>query len=505
MLQRLEHRLDFLTPTPENTVPQRHSTLRVMLKWSYDLLWPELQQFFAGLSVFRGGGTPEAAAIVTEQPHAAHFLDQLHAASLLRLDADGRFFLLETVREFAREQLSDGEQKELQRHHANYYLDMVNAALPDLQAAASQRRLERLQKLKIEHDNFRTALEWSLENDPVMALHLVDATAHFWADLFSDAHSLAEQALEKARHLAPPPLVAEVMAIAASGAGRRGDYRRQSQLARQRLDLACEIDDECQIAWGWFHVGSSAFETGEHEAAERAFHHALQIFRVRAAQANAVDQSCDLQNVAWTLNQVAACAAERRDWESAERYYVESGEIFHSIGDRDGEAGAFAQRGDLARQRGDLKAARQLLEQSKAIEREIGDTRGHPWRRMQWGRLAWAEHDYVKAFQYFGRALSDFGEEKELAGVLNALLAIACLDASRQPQRAAALLAFEAAQREKTDLSLASDWHAPRLQSVDALRSTLSEVDLQQAAVRAHSLTTEEAVKLAKEAAVEAG
>jgi hypothetical protein len=52
--------------------------------------------------------------------------------------------------------------------------------------------------LKVEHDNFRTALNWSWEHDPVMALHLVDATAYFWADLFSDAHSLAEQALEKA-------------------------------------------------------------------------------------------------------------------------------------------------------------------------------------------------------------------------------------------------------------------------------------------------------------------
>jgi predicted ATPase len=257
MLQRLEHRLDFLTSAPDNNLPQRHSTLRVMLNWSYELLWPELQRFFAGLSVFRGGGTPEAAAIVTDQPHAAHFLDQLQAASLVRLDADGRFFLLETVREFAREQSSGCEQEELQRRHANYFLDMLNAALPNLQAAASQRRLEQLQKLKIEHDNFRTALEWSLEYNPVMALQLVNATAYFWADLFSEAHSLAEQALEKARHL--DSLRGEVMAIAAAEPGRRGDYRRQvnsHDSARPR----CENRRRCQIAWGWFHDGSSAFE-----------------------------------------------------------------------------------------------------------------------------------------------------------------------------------------------------------------------------------------------------
>ncbi|HEX8234482.1 MAG TPA: BTAD domain-containing putative transcriptional regulator [Abditibacteriaceae bacterium] len=505
MLQRLEHRLDFLTPAPDNNVPERHSTLRVMLKWSYELLWAELRQFFAELSVFRGGGTTEAAAIVTHQPHAAHFLDQLHAASLVRLSADGRFFLLETVREFAREQLSDCEQEELQRRHANYFLEMVNAALPNLEAAASQRRLEQMQRLKVEHDNFRVALEWSLEHDPVMALYLVDATSRFWADLFSEAHNLAEQALEKAMHLAPPPLVSSVLSIAATAAGHRGDYRRQSQLSRQRLELACEIDDEYQIAWAWFHVGASAFETGEHEAAERAFHQALQIFRFGAAQADVAEQTGKFQNVAWTLNQVAMCAAERRDWEAAERYFVESGEIFRRIGDQDGEAGAFAQRGDLARQRGDLETARRLLEQSEAIEHDLGDMRGHPWRRIQSGRLAWAENRPSEAARFFGRALSGFGEVNDLTGLLNAMLALACLDASRQPPRAAALLSFEEMQRQKSGLALPSDWYEPRQQTVETLRSALSEADLQAATERGHLLTLEEAVNLAREAAHEAG
>jgi hypothetical protein len=124
---------------------------------------------------------------------------------------------------------------------------------------------------------------------------------------------------------------------------------------------------------------------------------------------------------------------------------------------------------------------------------------------MQWGRLAWAENNCVEAGQYFRRALSDFGEEKDLTGVLNALLALACLDASRQPLRAAALLTYEAAQREKTGLSLPADWYEPRQKAIEIVHSALSEADLQAATVRGHSLIIEEAVKLAKEAPCEAG
>jgi hypothetical protein len=88
---------------------------------------------------------------------------------------------------------------------------------------------------------------------------------------------------------------------------------------------------------------------------------------------------------------------------------------------------------------------------------------------------------------------------QELTGVLNALLALACLDAPRQPSRSAALLAFEAAQREKSGLSLPLDWYEPRQQAVEKLRSTLGEAEFQVTSQRGNSLTLEEAVEQASE------
>jgi hypothetical protein len=111
--------------------------------------------------------------------------------------------------------------------------------------------------------------------------------------------------------------------------------------------------------------------------------------------------------------------------------------------------------------------------------------------------LAWAENRLAEARQYFERALSGSDEVKELTGVLHAVLALACLDAPRQPSRAATLLGFEEARRVKSGLSLPSDWHAPRQRTLEVLRAALSEADLQSMISRGASLTLEEAVELA--------
>lgn len=495
MLQKLENRLDFLAASPDFEKPERHSTLRAALEWSAELLWPDLRRFFAGLGVFRGG-TTEAATFVTGQTHAAHFLHQLSAASLLHLDENGRFTLLETVREFATEQLSADELGPLRQRHATYFWEVIEATMPDLQSPESARRLNQLNRLKIEHENFRAALEWSLEGDPVLALRLVEATSKFWAELFGEAHNLAERALEKAANLAPKPLVSTVLTIAANGAARRGDYRQQYELSRQRLELARELDDELQLGWAWFHVGFAAWEIGEHQNGEAAYEEAVRIFRAIASQGKNLSNE---QNVAWTLNRLGVCATERRDWETAERIHLEASEIFARVGDRDGQAGEFAQLGDLARQRGDWETAQRYFGQTAAIERELSDTRGHPWRQLQRGRLAWAQNQMTQARDFFGRALAGFDETHDFTGVLLSLLALACLEARDEPTRAATLLTFEMAQRETRGLALPLDWWKPRELAVKAVRAALDEDEFQAAIARAEKWELEQAVRLARE------
>src|SRR5207249_11216154 len=117
MLERVSQRFELLSSTQRGVAP-RHRSLRAALEWSYQLLVPELQRFFARLSVFQGGWTLEAAEAVCAEPKALLYLEQLRECSLVQAVETGgemRFRLLETLREYGAEQL-EPEAREAGAH-----------------------------------------------------------------------------------------------------------------------------------------------------------------------------------------------------------------------------------------------------------------------------------------------------------------------------------------------------------------------------------------------------
>src|SRR5439155_12398997 len=115
MLARLLNRFELLVGR-QQAADVRHRSLWATLDWSYQLLSPALQRFFAQLSVFRGGWTLEAAEAVCDEPLALDSLEQLRECSLVKAVETGsemRFRLLETVREYGAEQLCAKEREEL--------------------------------------------------------------------------------------------------------------------------------------------------------------------------------------------------------------------------------------------------------------------------------------------------------------------------------------------------------------------------------------------------------
>jgi predicted ATPase len=140
MLTWAEHRLPVLGwDAPD--LPSRQQSLRATLEWSYALLTEAEQALFRRLAVFADGWTLEAVEVVTEPLElgldALDGLTRLADASVVQVrhseDEEPRFTLLETVREFAREQLqASGEQAALERRHAAYYLALAERAAPGL-------------------------------------------------------------------------------------------------------------------------------------------------------------------------------------------------------------------------------------------------------------------------------------------------------------------------------------------------------------------------------------
>ena len=124
LLERLSQRLDLLKGGRD--AEARQQTLRATIEWSYELLDEAEQQLFARLSVFAGGCTLQAAEEVADVD--LDTLQSLVDKSLLRF-TDGRYWMLETIREYAAERLeSDLELEGLQRAHAEHYLRLAESA-----------------------------------------------------------------------------------------------------------------------------------------------------------------------------------------------------------------------------------------------------------------------------------------------------------------------------------------------------------------------------------------
>ncbi|HYZ89078.1 MAG TPA: adenylate/guanylate cyclase domain-containing protein, partial [Myxococcales bacterium] len=176
LLDRLGRTLPLLTEGARD-LPKRQQTLRATIAWSYELLEAALQRAFRHLSVLAGSFSLEAAEGVAETG-----FDQVSALvdwSLLKPIGEGRFLMLETIREYGRELLEQtGELDAVRDRHLDFFLDLVKQAEPEL-TGPDQRRWYDL--LALEQDNIREALAYACENgDGERALMLAGTIWRFW-------------------------------------------------------------------------------------------------------------------------------------------------------------------------------------------------------------------------------------------------------------------------------------------------------------------------------------
>jgi predicted ATPase/DNA-binding XRE family transcriptional regulator len=183
ILDRLERRFPLLSSGTRDA-PPRQRTLQAAVTWSYDLLEPHQQALLRSLAVFAGGWTLEAAEVVGSHrgvPDALDALATLVEQSLVVRDDGGpgpRYRLLETIREFALEQLvAAGEEAQARRAHVRYLLHLAREN--DLEQLDADVGL-RLTRLQTEETNLRTGIAWALDHDPETALAVLAELDFYW-------------------------------------------------------------------------------------------------------------------------------------------------------------------------------------------------------------------------------------------------------------------------------------------------------------------------------------
>jgi tetratricopeptide (TPR) repeat protein len=182
LADRIDNRFELLTKG-SRTAPPRQQTLRATIEWSYELLTSAARRAFRALGVFAGPWTLDAARAVAIEDETEittmGLVDELVDKSLVETTPGSRFRLLETIRQFAFEQLVvSGEAPTIGRRHRDWYLETARREDPELRGSE---QVSAWTSLEQDHDNLRAAIQWSLDNgDPDGALELVAALGYFW-------------------------------------------------------------------------------------------------------------------------------------------------------------------------------------------------------------------------------------------------------------------------------------------------------------------------------------
>ena len=237
ILERLSQRLDLLKGRRD--ADPRQQTLRATIEWSHDLLSDEEQRLFRRLSVFAGGCTLEAAEQVADAD--IDTLQSLVEKSLIRFTSE-RYWMLETIREYASERAGSSDLSTLRDRHAAWLLDLVQG----LGSGLRRMNPEAVARVVPEHANLRDAIVWSsTDGSRAVADELVARLCSYWisAGMGEEGRILAEGSLRAEPAGTDAARIGGVIALAEL-CGWTGDVERAIELREQVLGMIAELGDE---------------------------------------------------------------------------------------------------------------------------------------------------------------------------------------------------------------------------------------------------------------------
>jgi predicted ATPase len=277
---RLDDRFRLLTGGSRTALP-RQQTLHATLAWSYDGLSPAEQRLFLRLSVFAGGWTLALAVPVVDAGSEFDVMDGLAGLadkSLVMVEkspgADSRFGFLETVRQFAAEQLvASGDAERIRRRHADAMIALAESAYRGRIDAEEARAAQ----LELEHDNFRAALAVARESDPAQFLQLAGALAWFWPlrSHFIEGRAYLTEALAAPASPPPHPDRARALWGLANTLTWQGDEERALPLMEESLAMRRAAGDAAEIATALEGVGWAQLLAGRDREALAVFRELL--------------------------------------------------------------------------------------------------------------------------------------------------------------------------------------------------------------------------------------
>ncbi|WP_054537344.1 ATP-binding protein [Herpetosiphon geysericola] len=365
LLSRLQNSsLALLTGGPQN-LPTRQQTLRAAITWSYELLSLDERHLFCRIAVFHGGFTIDAVKQICNGLDETiidlvDILLSLSDKSLLQQreekDGEPRFFMLETLREYALEHLKlaqlDGE---LQKCHAMYYLAFVEEAELHL---SGQNQVTWLNLLEKEHGNIRAALEWSISHTIVDVM--VKMSGSLWKFWYTRGY------ITEGRHW-----LDQVLA-------NKGNYQEDIAFAKA-LDAS----------------GIFAMIQVDYSLARDYHEQSLKVYRGLGNK----------KGISGNLESLAMICMYLRDYDTSFELFCESLQLRREIDDLDGISASLTNLGNVATLQEKYDQALVYVEEALEIDRKTGNTQAIVCTLRNVGAIAYYQRDYLKSYRMYRESL----------------------------------------------------------------------------------------------------
>lgn len=395
MLERLSERFELLVSRRADR-GERHHSLWGAIEWSYRLLSPDLQRFFARLSVFRGSWSLEAAAAVCEEPAAVEYLTQLRGHSLIFAEESSsaiRFRMLASIREYAREQLTPEERAETERRRALFFQRWVTGA----QLTGSE-QLIWYERFEEDLDNLRAVLDWSLqENNDVEIGHQIAGTlVVFWRvrGHLPEGRQWYERLLKRAEDI-PTRGLARTLYCASALASLTGDFQTARPYLERCREMAQALGDENLLSTAFNEMGAIAFRLGDYEQARSHFERFLEFGRKHGL----------MGRIASALTNLASVEQMRGNYPESHALHTQSLQTWREAGDRLGEARTHYNLALLACTEEEWEKARASFQTSLDIRRELGDYHGVTIALIGIGRASYHLQEYAASVAHIRESL----------------------------------------------------------------------------------------------------
>jgi predicted ATPase/class 3 adenylate cyclase len=498
LLERLDHALDVLQSGARDA-PGRQQTLRATIEWSHSLLDEQEQRLFRRLAVFAGGCTVEDAEVVAEA--SVDDLESLVDKALVNVN--GRLLLLETIREYAREQLgAAGETAELDARHAQRYAEVAREIRDGLEGTTQIASLERG---IAEEGNLQAALDTYLRLARTGDQDACEAGMQMCADLWMYWHirgknltawDSAKAFLDADTEGLPTVGRAGALLTAALGSWMGGRIDRAKEEWEEAYRIAAALDASRELSVAGVCLSTLGLMGQDVEDAFRWVKLGIEQSRAHGFPwILAVGLTFEGMLHAATGNPVEAHAR-----------FSEALEIQQRQDDLEGAGMSLSGLAQLAAGGGDAATALDLYRRSLASFEAIGD-RGEEARVLS--EMAWTclgSGEATAARRHFFEAIQAHTDIASVRGIGQSLVGLAAVEATQhRPDRAVQIAAAAEVYAQGEGVVVVYSDETPGRELVEQARAALSADDLARATDMGGRLTIEEAVELARPAGTAVG